>query len=58
MSMFVYILEASERAIRKQNAWNRGAMVFGAAIAAYSVFQTKRIRALEKRVASLEKPTE
>lgn len=51
-------LEHSERFIRDQMRANRNIAAFILVISAYSVFQAKRVKALELRVRELEKEKE
>lgn len=58
MSYIFSTLEHSERFIRDQMKANRNIAAFILVISAYSVFQAKRVKALELRVRELEKEKE
>lgn len=46
-------LEATERTLRRQSKFNKGVMLFSAAIGAYAYLQSKKIKELETKVETL-----
>lgn len=54
LSYIFSTLEAAERSIRDQSKINRNIAIFAVAITAYSIMQTRRIRALEYKIGELK----